>query len=274
VKEVKRRARVVAVTSGKGGVGKTSTSVNLGIALAQQGKRVVILDADLGLANVEVLLGLNSLYNLQHVIDGEKSLMQVLVQGPGGLQLIPGSSGIAKLADLGPKARANIIHGLDELQYETDFIIIDTMAGIGQNTVSFCAAADELILVTTPEPSAIVDAYAMIKTVHHVHDDVPVRVVVNMVGSEEQARAVANKLGRVSQQYLNKQISCLGYIFRDQHVSQGVMQSHPFLLRFPTAPAAKCVHALATRLINQEVITGKNRPSFLRRFAQAVGIAS
>lgn len=275
VQEKKRRARVLAVTSGKGGVGKTSTSVNLAIALAQQGKRVVVLDADLGLANVEVLLGLNSLYNLQHVIDGEKTMMQVLVRGPGGIELIPGSSGIAKIADLGPQARQNILNGLFELQNGVDFIIIDTMAGIGQNAVAFCAAADEVLLVATPEPSSIVDAYAMVKTLSHTCDDAVIRLIVNMAANEEQARAVATKLNRVAQQYLNRQIPCLGYIFRDIQVSQAVMQSHPFILRFPAAPASKCVHALANRVATQaEADASANRPSFLRRFAQAVGLAS
>lgn len=270
----KSRARVVAITSGKGGVGKTSTSVNMAIALAAQGKRVVVLDVDLGLANVEVLLGLNSIYNLQHVIDGEKTLKQVLIKGPGGIELIPGSSGIAQIADLGPQAREHIISGLDELQKEVDFIILDTMAGIGNNTISFCAAADEVLLVTTPEPTAIVDAYATVKTMSQVHEDTPIRLVVNMAASEEQARAVANKLARVAQQYLGKQMPCMGYVLRDTHVQQAVMQSAPFVMRYPAAPASRCITALASRLIHQQVIDEAQRGSFLKRFAKAVGIAS
>lgn len=246
----------------------------MAIALAAQGKRVVVLDVDLGLANVEVLLGLNSLYNLQHVIDGERTLKQVMVQGPGGIDLIPGSSGIAQIADLGSTARKRIIDGLDELQREVDFIILDTMAGIGQNTVSFCSAADEVLLVTTPEPSAIVDAYAMVKTMSQVAPDAPVRLIVNMTASDQQARAVANKLNRVAQQYLGRQMPCCGYVLRDPHVSQAVMQSTPFIQRFPNAPASRCITALASRVIQQEVIDSAQRGSFLKRFAQAVGIAS
>jgi flagellar biosynthesis protein FlhG len=271
---VQRRARVIAVTSGKGGVGKTSTSVNLGIALVAQGKRVVVIDADLGLANVEVLMGLNALNNLQSVIDGERKLNEVLVRGPGGLEIVPGSSGIATLADLGPQARQRVIDGLEELMHEVDFIILDTMAGIGQNSVAFCAAADEVLLVTTPEPSAIVDAYAMMKTVYQVRDDVAIRMVVNMVANEEQARAVGNKLSRVAQQYLSRQVTCLGYILRDSHVSQAVMQSNPFILRFPTSPASKCIHALATRIIHQRIDSDSERNGFLRRFARAVGFSA
>jgi flagellar biosynthesis protein FlhG len=268
------RARVIAVTSGKGGVGKTSTSVNLGIALAAHDKRVIILDADLGLANVEVLLGLNSLYNLQHVIDGEKSIMEILVKGPGGIEIVPGSSGLAKMADLNASQRQNILNGLRELQDEADFIIIDTMAGIGQNVTSFVAAADEILLVTTPEPSALIDAYAMVKTVFARRENAVFRLMINMVANQQQAFAVMTHLSRVVQQYLGKSLLYVGYIVRDPHVSQGVMQTHPFLLRFPDSPASKCVEDLAVRLLNQKVQLETQRTGFFRRFAQSLGLAS
>jgi len=273
VRETRGRARVIAVTSGKGGVGKTSTSVNLGIALAQSGARVVVLDADLGLANVEVLLGLNSLYNLQHVIQGERSMREILVQGPGGIYVVPGSSGIARLADLGATARARVLDGLADLQDTADIILIDTMAGIGQNVVAFAAAADEVLLVTTPEPSSIVDGYAMIKTIYQMRNDAVLRLIINMAASEQQAKAVAAKLSRVAQQYLGRSLSCLGHIPRDPHVAQAVMQTTPFLVRYPRAAASKCVEDLAARLRRQD--TGaERRTGFLRRFAESLGLAS
>ncbi|MCX5770145.1 MAG: MinD/ParA family protein [Candidatus Hydrogenedentes bacterium] len=274
VKQNGRLARVLAVTSGKGGVGKTSTSVNLAIALAAHKKRAIVLDADLGLANVEVLMGLNSLYNLQHVIDGEKTIMQILVQGPGGIEVVPGTSGLAKLADLSAAARQNVLKGLKDLQEQTDFIIIDTMAGIGQNAISFAAAADEVLVVTTPEPSAIVDAYATIKTIQAVREDAVFRLIVNMVASSQQALAVTTNLTRVAQQYLGLRLSYLGHILRDPHVAQGVMQTQPFTLRFPNAPATKCVNDLATRLIQQKPENKEARAGFFHRFAQTIGIAS
>jgi len=274
VKKGRQAARVLAVTSGKGGVGKTSTSINLAIALASHGLRTIVLDADLGLANVEVLMGLNSFYNMQHVIDGEKTLMQILVQGPGGIEIVPGTSGLSKLADLGPAARQRVLDGLKSLQEEADFVIIDTMAGIGQNAVSFAAAADEVLIVTTPEPSAIVDAYATIKTIYAQRDDALFRLVINMVVSSQQALAVTTNLTRVAQQYLGLPLSYLGHILRDPHVSQGVMQTHPFALRFPNAPATKCIHELAAKLIQQQPERAQERPGFFRRFAQTLGIAS
>ena len=274
IKQRQRRGRVLAVTSGKGGVGKTNTSINLAIALVRRGSRVIVVDADLGLGNVEVLLGLNSLYNLQHVITGERTIMQVLVRGPGGIEIVPGSSGIAKIADLGPRARQNILHGLRQLQENADYIIIDTMAGIAQNAIAFAAAADEVLLVTTPEPSAIVDAYASIKTILQAREDAVIRLIINQVASEQQANAVAGKLSSVSQQYLGRQLSHLGYVPRDTHVSQGVMQSEPFLLRYPQCPASKCIQDVATRIIYQKVDRRKNSGGFFKRFAQTLGLAS
>ena len=278
VRQSRKRARIISVASGKGGVGKTSISVNLAIALASHGRRVAVLDADLGLANVEVLLGLNSLYNLQQVIQGERSLSSILVEGPGGIHIVPGSSGIAKIADLGPRARQNILNGMEELQNSHDFVIIDTMAGIGQNAVSFAAAADEVLLVATPEPSAIIDAYAMFKTICQMRDDAVFRLVVNMAINEQQAIAVAEKMDQVARLYLERPLAFAGYIPRDPHVSRSIMQSAPFLLRFPGAPASLSMASLAKKLMNQpsharqdEERTGRG---FLRRFAETLGLAS
>ncbi|MCX5759541.1 MAG: MinD/ParA family protein [Candidatus Hydrogenedentes bacterium] len=274
VRKQRSMARVLAVTSGKGGVGKTTASVNLAIALAKQGKRVIVLDADLGLANVEVLMGLNSYYNLQHVIDGEKRMRDILVKGPAGIEIAPGTSGLAKLADLNARARQNVLDRLQDLQEMADFVIIDTMAGIGQNAVRFAAAADEVLLVTTPEPSAIVDAYATIKTIVGIREDATFRLIVNMAASPQQALAVMTNLTRVARQYLGLTLSYLGHIVRDPHVTQSVMQSNPFTVAFPTSPAAKCVFDLADKIVRQRAESEHNRTGFFRRFAQTLGLAS
>lgn len=272
MRQTRHRARVFAVSSGKGGVGKTSLSVNLAIALAAQGRRVVVLDADLGLANVEVLLGLNSMYNLQQVVQGEKRLEEVVVQGPGGIHIIPGCSGIARVADLGPEARDRILRGIDALQQRMDIIIIDTMAGIGQNAMTFAAAADEVLVVTTPEPSAIVDAYAAFKTVYQMREDAVVRLVVNQALNEPQAKAVGQKLHHVAQQYLGRRLEYLGFLPRDPHVSQAVMQSVPFTVRYPAAQASRGVEALASRLLNQHDAQRGRVSEFFNRFARNMGL--
>lgn len=274
VLKTRKHAHVITVTSGKGGVGKTNTSVNLAIALAAHKKRVTLIDADLGLANVEVLLGLNSLYNLQHVINGEKSMSQILVQGPGGIHVVPGSSGIAKLADLDTVARQNVLRGLSELQEEFDFIIIDTMAGIGQNVVAFASAADEVLLVCTPEPSSQLDAYAMLKTILQVREDAVIRLVVNMAVNVQQANAVAAKLGGISQRFLGRSLACIGHIPRDPHVSHGVMQMKPFILQFEDAPATKAIQEIAARIIHHRVEADRAKPGFIARFMQSLGLAS
>jgi flagellar biosynthesis protein FlhG len=267
-------ARVVAVTSGKGGVGKSNTSVNLAISLAQRGKQVVLLDADLGLANVEVLMGFNSVYTLQDVIDGERGIQDVLVQAPGGIRVVPGTSGLAQVADLTASGRRNVLAGIAELAQMADFIIVDTMAGIGQNAVGFTLAADEVILVTTPEPSAIVDAYAMLKTIYSHREDAAVRLLVNMAAYENQARAVAAKLANVAKQYLGRNLNFVGFVPRDPHVSQAVMQSTPFTLAYPAAPASRAMQQLAARMVHQQAEFEPKKDGFLKRFAQSLGIAS
>jgi len=270
-----RGARVIAVTSGKGGVGKSNTSVNLAIALAAQGRKVILMDADLGLANVEVLLGLSSLHNLEHVIEGEKTIAQILVKGPGGISVVPGSSGLAKIADLTHVGRQNLLGGLQELQAQSDFIVLDTMAGIGRNAVAFSLAADEVILITTPEHPAIVDAYAMLKTLYANRPDIVVRLVVNMVANPALAQAVYTKLSGVAQRYLGKNISYLGHLSRDAHVSQAVMQSKPFMIAYPHAPVSQCMNQLASRLLQQHTPQDTQKEGgFFRRVAQSFGLGA
>jgi len=272
--EAGRTTHTIAVTSGKGGVGKTSTSINLGIALPERGCRVVVLDADLGTANVEVLLGLSSFYNLEHVIRGEKELREIVVRGPGGIELIPGSSGLAQEADMSQAQRQRLLDGLHNLQSSADYIIIDTMAGIGRNAVAFAAAADEVLLVSTPEPTSIVDAYAMLKTLHQTREDVALRLIVNMAVNDAQVRAVTSKLSNVARQYLGRNLSLLGYLPRDPHVPQSVMQGVPFTLHYPQCPAARCIRQIAERIHAQPLAPAQKDAGFIKRFVQSFGLAS
>ncbi len=274
VKESKKQCRVIAITSGKGGVGKTSVSVNLSLALSARGAKVILVDADLGLGNIEVLMGLHSFYNLAHVIEGSKKLEEIILKAPLGLEIVPGSSGLSRIADLIDKEREKLLDALFTLCERSEFLILDTMAGIGKNTIGFCTSADEVLVVTTPEPSAIVDAYATIKTIYLQHQDANIKLIVNMAVNSAQAQAVANKLSNVTKQYLNKNIIYLGHIQRDSHVGQSVMQSQPLFLTFPNAPATKCLETLAQRLYC-EMSPGKEqkKSSFMKRLAQSFGWA-
>lgn len=275
VGQVKKQCRVIAITSGKGGVGKTSVSVNLALALATQGARVVLVDADLGLGNVEVLMGLHSFYNLSHVIDGSKTLEEIILKAPLGLEVVPGSSGLSRIADLVDRDRDRLVEALLSLCERSDFLLLDTMAGIGKNTVSFCTSADEVLLVTTPEPSAIVDAYAMLKTIHYQRNDAVIKLVVNMVLNSAQGQAVATKLTNVAQQYLGRGLIYLGHIVRDTHVNQSIMQSQPFFITYPHAPASRCVETISRHLFHQTpaVEEPKKKISFMKRLAQNLGWA-
>lgn len=268
------RAQVIAVTSGKGGVGKTSLSVNLSIALAELGKRVALLDADLGLANVEVLMGVTSFFNLEHVIEGEKTLLEIMIQGPGGVRIVPGSSGLARIADLHQEGRERVLSGLQQLQDQMDFVIVDTMAGIGRNATAFAVAADEVLLVATPEPSSIVDAYAMLKTLVSLRGNVQVRLVVNQAINQQQAQAVTAKLWRVALNYLGRPLPCAGWIPRDPHVGQAVMQSRPLISVYPDAPASRNIRDLAAALTSRERDGSPAQAGgFFRRIAQSFGLA-
>lgn len=274
VKQTKKQCRVIAITSGKGGVGKTSVSVNLSLALSAKGAKVILVDADLGLGNIEVLMGLHSFYNLAHVIEGSKKLDEIILKAPLGLEVVPGSSGLSRIADLTDKEREKLLDTLFELCEKSEFLILDTMAGIGKNTVSFCISADEVIIVTTPEPSAIVDAYAMIKTILLQREDATIKLIVNMAVNSAQAQAVATKLSNVAQQYLAKNIIYLGHIQRDIHVNQSVMQSQPLFITFPNAPATKCIETLAQRLYYQKPSEVDSRKSgFMKRLARSLGWA-
>ena len=242
------RARVLAVTSGKGGVGKTNFSTGLALTLAQQGKRVIVLDADLGLANLHVVLGINPRYHLEHVLRGEKTLRETLFPGPLGIQIIGGASGLTELANLTKAQREHFIASLQELDTLADVIIIDTGAGLSHTVLSFLNATEEILVVTTPEPTAITDAYATIKVVTGENPGARLRLVVNMAQSQEEAFAVANRLNQIAQQFLHTRLDFAGYIPLDPAVRAAVRAQKPFVLTHPHSPAARGIAQIAASL--------------------------
>lgn len=243
-----RRARIVAVTSGKGGVGKSNIAVNLAVRLSQMGRRVVLLDADLGTANADVLCNVNPRVNLAHVVAGRQTLRQTMVESPGGFHLIPGASGLAQMASLSEFERARLIQQIEQMQDEADLILIDTGAGVSPNVLSFAAAADEILVVTTPEPTAITDAYAVIKTLARQKGALDVRLLVNMVQEAGEGRAVFERLDAVCRRFLNLTLKYAGHVPLDARVPQAVRRRNPFVLESPQCEASICVGQLAHRL--------------------------
>ena len=240
--------RVIAVTSGKGGVGKTNVTANLALALARRRQRVLVLDADLGLANVDIAMGLLPRYNLAHVLRGELELEDVITIGPLGVHLIASGSGIRELANLSDTARNRLLESLGSLKGEYDWLLIDTSAGLGKNVVGFVMAADEVLVVTTPEPTALADAYSMIKVIFQERPRARVRLVVNMVRDEVEAREVADKITVLAHRFLGATVLPLGHVVRDPRVGEAVREQTPLVLLFPGSPAARCIHVLAGAL--------------------------
>jgi len=264
-----RRASVIAITSGKGGVGKSNVAVNLAIKLAQAGKQVVLLDADLGLANADVLCNVDLPHNLSAVIARKKELHEVMVKVPGGFSLIGGASGLARMADLTDADRGRIVRAMGELEERADIILVDTGAGISPNVLSFTRAADHVLVVTTPEPTAITDAYAVVKVLHRdaaggmggLAEPVERRVslLVNQVRSPAEARVVHDRIAKVARQFLGVSLYDAGHVMADEAVQTAVRARTPFVLASPKSPASHCITQLAMRLEQGVVAAGAGR---------------
>jgi flagellar biosynthesis protein FlhG len=242
-----QRASVIAITSGKGGVGKSNVAVNLSIKLASAGKNVVLLDADLGLANADVLCNIDLPYNLSHVIARKRELHEVMVTAPGGFKLIGGASGLARMADLTDFDRQRIVESLMAVEHSADTIVIDTGAGISPNVLSFTRAADHVLVVTTPEPTAITDAYAVIKVITKDGLDRRVSLLVNQVRGAAEAKLVHERVAKVAKNFLGVNVLDAGHLVMDDHVRRAVLQRVPFLLSAPKCAASFCVTQLAMR---------------------------
>lgn len=254
IKGTAKKSRVIAVTSGKGGVGKTNFTINLALALNSNGHRVIILDADLGLANVDVILGVTPKYTLYNVLKGEKNINEIITTGPQGIQIIAGGSGIQELANLRKWQVDNFIEKIGDLENMAEIIIIDTGAGLSRNVMSFVLAADEVILVTTPEPTSITDAYGLIKAMTTKKKEGIVHLVVNKVEDENEADAVTSKLTMVADRFLKLKLIKLGFIIEDSVVSKAVKSQEPFLLKYPKSDASKCIYKLAAQLTKGETV--------------------
>ena len=243
-----RPIRVIAITSGKGGVGKTNIATNLAWHLSQMNKKTLILDADMGLANIDVILGLAPKYNLSHVLSGEKALADVILEGPGGMQILPASSGIQEMAELSKGEKLALIDELGGLGGEFDFLLIDTAAGIAGNVIYFNVAAREIIVVVSPEPTSITDAYALIKILYSNYGEKRFMLLANRVKNSGEAREVFLKVSNATSHFLNLSIEYLGYVLDDTRVSDAVRQQKALAEIYPDSRASKCLQSIARKL--------------------------
>ncbi|MFA5626786.1 MAG: MinD/ParA family protein [Thiohalomonadaceae bacterium] len=240
--------RVLAVTSGKGGVGKTNVSVNMAVAMAQVGRQVLVFDADLGLANLDVMLGLQPQYNLSHVLSGERSLEEILVEGPAGIRIIPASSGIQRMAELTPTEHAGMIRAFSELSADVDVLLVDTAAGISDSVVSFSKAAQEVIVVVCDEPASITDAYALIKLLNKEHNVRRFRILANMAHSPQEGRELFAKMVRVTDRFLEDVVlDYMGSVPYDEYLRKAVQRQRPIVEMYPRSKAAQAFTALARK---------------------------
>ena len=249
LKPIQTQARVITVTSGKGGVGKTNVTVALAVAFARLGKKVLILDANLGLSNVDVILGASAPGNLFQVIHNGLDLNDVVADGPLGIKFISGGSGIYDLSNLSDSQIQYFLHQVGQFDNWADIILIDTGAGLNRMVLNFVLAADEVIVVTTPEPTAVADAYAVIKAYAAKGGQSPVRLIVNRVRELAEGEGVLNKLAKVSQRFLGLSISHLGFIFEDRMVQKSVTSQVPLMVAYPDSVAARCIDRIAHSLL-------------------------
>lgn len=260
-------ARVIAITSGKGGVGKTNLTVNLAIALGKRGKRVIVVDADLGTANVDVLLGTSSRQTLMSLAKDGVELEDVLIKGPYGVSYISGGSGMEHAGEMTPMQRQAVFNKLSGCDNWADIILVDTGAGVGRNVLDFIVASDEVLLVTTPEPTSLTDGYAVLKAYKQLGASQPIRLVVNRVFDMEESNETANKLICTAEKFLHMELDSLGFVLDDSNMVRSVRKQVPILSAYPDSLASQCIDALADCLLTgsrQQIRTGWL--GFLRKF--------
>jgi flagellar biosynthesis protein FlhG len=239
--------QVIAVTGGKGGVGKTSVSVNLATALAAAGRRVMLLDGDLGLANVDVFLGLSPRYTMAHVLSGERTLEEIILDSPHGIQVVPGASGVAELANLSAAGHLSLVQAFSAISTRVDTLIVDTSAGIAHSVVQFVQAAQHALLVVCDEPASMTDAYALAKVMSRNHGVNKFNVVANMVRAPGEGTALFEKLQRVTTRFLDVTLEYMGEIPEDTYMRRAIREQRPVVAAFPACPASRAFKKLAAK---------------------------
>ncbi len=261
------KTRIIAITSGKGGVGKSNLAVNMAIAYAQQGKKVILIDGDLGMANVNVLMNIVPQYNLMQVINRQKRMQEIITETEFGIKFIAGANGFSKIANLSVEELDYFAKQFSQLG-NADIIIIDTGAGIANNVLQFVAAADEVYVVTTPEPTAITDAYGIIKiiTTELVDRETNIRLLVNRVHSADEGKRISERIINIVAQFLNKKVDYIGFVYDDPVVQASVIRQKPFIIVNPTSKPAQCIKHIVGRIEKNDDGTSEGVTSFLKKF--------
>ncbi|WP_338543194.1 MinD/ParA family protein [Paenibacillus tundrae] len=266
VDSAKRSSKIITIASGKGGVGKSNFTLNFALALQSLGRKVLVFDADIGMANIDVLMGTSSPYNLYHLLYRQKSIQEIIQLGAGGLPYIAGGSGMKELFSLSDRDLEFFAQQVEEIAQEMDYVIFDTGAGLSRENMKFIGAADECLIVTTPEPTSITDAYALVKVMHGQENATPFRMIVNRVEDEQEAQRVAEKIAGVAKRFLQTDIPLLGYISEDIQVVKAVKRQVPFSLAFPNTKASRDITRLALRYLAVPATTGSETLTGIRGF--------
>ncbi|MFY0542771.1 MinD/ParA family protein [Brevibacillus sp. H7] len=261
-----RPTRLVTVTSGKGGVGKSNFSLNFALGLMERGQKVIVFDVDLGLANLDVLMGISPRKHLLHLLEPGQSVWDIIERGPNGLEFIAGGSGFTQILQFDDGKLDQFFRQLEALQGYADTIFLDTGAGISKESLRFMLASDEVILVTTPEPTAITDAYAVIKMIHSQNPLAKIRLVINRATSQREGKHTADKLAMVAKRFLDMEISTLGFVPDDTHVSKAVKQQRPFLLTYPHSQASKGIRELVDSYMGSTSNSADSESGGIRSF--------
>lgn len=249
-------ARIITVTSGKGGVGKTSLTVNIAASIARQGKKVLVIDADLGLSNVEIMLGVTPSYTIKDLIKNNKDIDDILIKGPFNIDFISGGNGFLELTELSDVEREEILVKLKKIDELYDIILIDTGAGISKNVITFLTVADEILVITTSEPTALTDAYSIIKIVKEKKENPNISIIVNRVKDTIEYKEASSILVSTAKRFLNLNLTSLGFILEDKVVKDAVFKKTPFVIYYPDSKAALCIKYILGK-ISLEEVSGK-----------------